>query len=111
MRLDRVAADRAIRRTIADPLRLDLVAAAWGIHSIVNENMAAAARLHIIERNRDPRDFALASSGGAGAMHACIRRAGWRSYSVWGRLASGLLRTWGFRSTTRTHPATVGYII
>ena len=39
---------------------------AWGIHDIVNENMASAARVHIAERGRDPRDYALLCTGGAG---------------------------------------------
>lgn len=68
--LDRDAAERAIRSSVAQPLDLDLVTAAWGIHSIVNESMAAAARLHILERNRDPRDVALFVSGGAAPAHA-----------------------------------------
>jgi len=68
--LDRAAAEGAIRSSIAQPLGLDPVAAAWGIHNIVNESMAAAARLHILERNRDPRDFALFVSGGAAPAHA-----------------------------------------
>jgi len=70
MRLDREAAERALCGNIAEPLRMELVAAAWGIHSVVNENMAAAARLHIIGKNRDPRDFALVAFGGAGPAHA-----------------------------------------
>lgn len=70
MRLDATAAADAITTSIAQPLNLELVDAAWGIHSIVNENMAAAARLHIIERNRDPRDFTMVASGGAGPAHA-----------------------------------------
>jgi len=70
MRLDTEAAERALRGNVAEPLHMDLVAAAWGIHSVVNENMAAAARLHIIEKNRDPRDFALVAFGGAGPAHA-----------------------------------------
>ena len=43
---------------------------AWGIHDVVNENMAGAARVHIAERGRDPRDFALLCTGGAGPVHA-----------------------------------------
>src|SRR5665811_802756 len=70
MRLDVDAARSAIVETVGDSLGLDVMEAAWGIHSIVNESMAAAARLHIIERNRDPRDFALVAFGGAGPAHA-----------------------------------------
>ena len=64
------AAEDAVRSRVAEPLDIDLPTAAWGIHSIVNGNMAAAARLHILERNRDPRDFTLFVSGGAAPAHA-----------------------------------------
>jgi N-methylhydantoinase A len=33
--------------------------------------MASAARVHIAERGRDPRDYALLCTGGAGPVHAC----------------------------------------
>ena len=46
------------------------VEAAWGIHDIVNENMAGAARVHIAERGRDPRRYALLCTGGGGPVHA-----------------------------------------
>ena len=60
----------AIERYLADRLKIELLDAAWGIHSIVNENMAQAARTHLIERNRDPRDSAIVAFGGAGPAHA-----------------------------------------
>src|SRR5262249_56705928 len=43
---------------------------AWGIHDVVNESMASAARVHIAERGRDPRHYALLCTGGAGPVHA-----------------------------------------
>ncbi|HET7035558.1 MAG TPA: hydantoinase/oxoprolinase family protein [Thermomicrobiaceae bacterium] len=55
---------------LSGPLDLERRAAAWGVHAIVNENMAQAARTHLIERNRDPRDVALVAFGGAGPAHA-----------------------------------------
>jgi len=70
MKLDREAAHRAVSE-IGKRVGLDPIAAAEGIVSICTENMAQAIRLALAERGRDPRDFALASSGGAGAMHAC----------------------------------------
>ncbi len=63
MRLDREAAERALRGNIAEPLRMELVAAAWGIHSVVNENMAAAARLHIIATRATSRSSPSAAPG------------------------------------------------
>ena len=44
---------------------------AWGIHSVVNESMAAAARVHIAERGHDARNFALLVTGGGGPVHGC----------------------------------------
>ena len=70
MRLDRRAAERAIEERIAGPLGLDTVGAAWGIHQVVNENMANAARVHAIERGKDPRAYPLFAFGGAGPVHA-----------------------------------------
>lgn len=70
MALDIDAARDAIRRDVADPLGLDLLAAAWGIHQVVNENMANAARIHAIERGKDPRAYPVFAFGGAGPVHA-----------------------------------------
>ena len=70
MRLDRDAALRAIREKVAKPLGLDEVQAAWGIHQVVNENMASAARIHAVERGKDPRAYPLFAFGGAGPVHA-----------------------------------------
>ena len=70
LRLDREAALRAIEEKVARPLGLDAVEAAWGIHEVVNENMANAARVHAIERGKDPRAYPLFAFGGAGPVHA-----------------------------------------
>jgi N-methylhydantoinase A len=69
MRLDATAARRAIDEHVARPLGLDVVEAAWGIHRVVNENMAAAARIHGIERGKDLRQYPLFAFGGAGPVH------------------------------------------
>ncbi len=70
MRLDVAAARRAIEERVARPLGLSLTEAAWGIHRVVNENMAAAARIHGIERGKDVRAYPLFAFGGAGPVHA-----------------------------------------
>lgn len=69
MALDAAAARRALTR-VATPLQLSEIQAAWGIYSVVNENMAAAARIHIIEKGKDPRRYAMVAFGGAGPAHA-----------------------------------------
>jgi N-methylhydantoinase A len=69
MRLGRQAAQRAVEEHVARPLGLDVTQAAWGIHRVVNENMAAAARIHGIERGKDLRSYPLFAFGGAGPVH------------------------------------------
>ena len=69
MALDVEAAAAAVGRLAAD-LGLDTIRTAWGIHDVVNENMAAAMRGHVAERNRDPRNYTLFAFGGAGPVHA-----------------------------------------
>src|SRR3990167_3010407 len=44
--------------------------AAFGVHDVVNENMAGAARVAIAERGRVPSEYALLATGGAGPVHA-----------------------------------------
>ncbi|RMF90169.1 MAG: hydantoinase/oxoprolinase family protein [Nitrospinota bacterium] len=70
MRLNLEKAREAIEKKIASPLGVDLTRAAWGIHQVVNENMANAARIHAIERGKDPRTYTLIAFGGAGPVHA-----------------------------------------
>lgn len=62
---------RAVIQPIADRLKLSLEATAEAIITITCENMAQAIKLVLVDRGRDPRDFVLASFGGAGPMHAC----------------------------------------
>jgi N-methylhydantoinase A len=69
MRID-MAAARAALEGLAARVKLPLTEVAWGIHDVVNENMAGAARVHVAERGRDPRDYALLCTGGAGPVHA-----------------------------------------
>ncbi|MBI3300709.1 MAG: hydantoinase/oxoprolinase family protein [Deltaproteobacteria bacterium] len=70
MRLSLAKARRAIGEKVAGPLGVDLMRAAWGIHQVVNENMANAARMHLVEKGRDPRRYSLIAFGGAGPVHA-----------------------------------------
>jgi N-methylhydantoinase A len=67
--LDLPAARRAIQERIAAPLGLSIEEAAWGIHHIVNESMANAARIHTLERGKDPHRFPVFAFGGAGPVH------------------------------------------
>ena len=70
MRLDPLLARAAIERDVARHLKVGADQAALGIHEIVNENMANAARVQAIERGQDPAGHVLVAFGGAGPVHA-----------------------------------------
>ncbi|MFI5012423.1 MAG: hydantoinase B/oxoprolinase family protein [Hyphomicrobiales bacterium] len=69
MSLDREAAERALA-SVGAKLKLTPLETAWGIHRTVTESMAAAARIHIVEKGKDPRRYAMVGFGGAGPAHA-----------------------------------------
>lgn len=71
MKLDRESARRGIENHIARPLGISFIQAVWGIHDLINETMAAAARTHIAEKGGNPRLVTIAAFGGAGPVHAC----------------------------------------
>ncbi len=70
MPLDRDAALRGIERRVAEPLGVDTMVAVWGIHDLINETMAAAARTHIAEKGGNPHVVTVTAFGGAGPVHA-----------------------------------------
>jgi len=99
IRLDTRAAERAISEHIARPLRLDPVAAAYGMFHVINVNMAAAIREISVQKGYDPREFPLICAGGAGPIHGAMIAAELgidrivvpRESSIF--CASGMLRT------------------
>ena len=70
MRLDLGAARSAIERDIAVPLAITIEEAAWRIHDVANEAMAAAVRRQIVEKGAAEEVGVLVAFGGAGPVHA-----------------------------------------
>lgn len=70
MPLDAAAA-AAAAASVGERLDLGAVETAAGIHEIVNQNMAAAARMHAVEQGIDLRGVSVLAFGGAGPVHAC----------------------------------------
>jgi len=70
MALNVDSAKSAVMEKVAKPLGIELIQACWGIHQVVDENMASAARIHCIEKGRDPSGFLFIAFGGAGPLHA-----------------------------------------
>ena len=69
--LDEQAARQAIDVHVAQPLGLDVLAAAEAILTVANAKMAGAIRVVSIEKGHDPRQFAYMPFGGGGALHVC----------------------------------------
>ncbi len=107
-RLDPAAARRAVER-VAAGLGTTLIAAAEGIHRVVNTNMAEGIRLVSVRRGADPRRFALLAFGGAAGLHITeVARALEITRIVVPR-AAAVLSAWGMLATdlryelVRTH--------
>ena len=69
MKLDVAAARDSLAASIGEPLRMSAPEAAWGVHQVVNEAMANAARVHVVERGKNPRALPVVAFGGAGPVH------------------------------------------
>ena len=99
------------RRWIGWPraLKVDRIAAAEGVHRVVNTNMAEGIRLVSVRRGVDPRRFALLSFGGAAGLHVTdVARQLDLTRVVVPRVAA-VLSAWGMLATdlrfevSRTH--------
>lgn len=70
MKLDKEAARRGVEEKVAKPLGVSFIQAVWGIHDLINETMAAAAKTHIAEKGGNPKIITIVAFGGAGPVHA-----------------------------------------
>lgn len=70
MPLDKQASEKALDNKVAAPLGTSIVEAAFGIHDLINETMAAAAKTHIAEKGGNPNIVTISAFGGAGPVHA-----------------------------------------
>ncbi|MFH1115892.1 MAG: hydantoinase/oxoprolinase family protein [Pseudomonadota bacterium] len=70
MPLNLEAAHKAIEEKVAKLLNTSVTEAAFGIHDLINETMAAAAKTHIAEKGGNPNVITITAFGGAGPVHA-----------------------------------------
>jgi N-methylhydantoinase A len=68
--IDHAAALAAVKQRLAEPLGLDVRAAAAAVIDVVNHAMAEVLKIVSVQRGYDPREFVLAAFGGAGPLHA-----------------------------------------
>lgn len=70
MALDATGAAAGLEETIGKPQQRSLIEAAWTVHDVINETMAAAVRMHVTERGGNPEAATMVAFGGAGPVHA-----------------------------------------
>ncbi len=68
--LDPGRVQQAFADKITPELGIKSQDAALGVQRIVDETMAAATRMHLAEKGRDPRQYTIIAFGGAGPVHA-----------------------------------------
>ncbi len=71
LRLSRRRAEQAIKRRVADPMKMTVLEAAAAIRKIVDSKMSQAIFKEVALKGYDPRKFALLAYGGNGATHCC----------------------------------------
>ncbi|HYM92184.1 MAG TPA: hydantoinase/oxoprolinase family protein [bacterium] len=107
-RLDPEAAGRAVAR-VARQLGCPVVAAAEGIHRVVNTNMAEGIRRVSVRRGVDPRRFTVLAFGGAAGLHVTQVARQLEITRVIVPRAAAVLSAWGMLTTdlryelVRTH--------
>ncbi|MGE0802683.1 MAG: hydantoinase/oxoprolinase family protein, partial [Lautropia sp.] len=69
MALDVAATRAAMQARVADAIGVDARRAAWGVHEIINEDVARAFRVHASERGVDIRHSSMIVFGGSGPLH------------------------------------------
>jgi N-methylhydantoinase A len=116
IRLDQGGAARGIEEHLARPLGRDRIAAAWTVHDVVNETMAAAVRMHVTERGGNPERATLFAFGGAGPVHAVNLAAKLGVAKVIVPLRAGVLSALGLviapvaYDLVRTHRVPLSYV-
>ena len=107
-KLDTSAAETALDG-LAHQLGVDRMAAAEGVHRVVNTNMAEGIRLVSVRRGVDPRRFALLSFGGAAGIHITDVARQLEIGRVFVPRVASVLSAWGMLATdlryevSRTH--------
>lgn len=69
MLLDTDAARRVLAEGLGAALGVDAERAAWGVHEVINEDVAKAFRVHASERGVDYRRCSMVVFGGSGPIH------------------------------------------
>jgi N-methylhydantoinase A len=97
-RLDVEAATGVVAKLAAE-LGIETIAAAAGIHRLVNSRMADGVRVATVRRGVDPRGYTLLAFGGAAGLHITAVAAYLGMSRVVVPLAASVLSAWGMLNT------------
>jgi N-methylhydantoinase A len=108
LRLSLPHVQHAVER-LAGKLDIGAEAAAAGIRDLVVENMAAATRMHLAEKGRDPRGYTLMAFGGAGPVHAYALAKRLKIPRIIVPVGAGVMSAFGFLVAAPTVDDVRGY--
>jgi N-methylhydantoinase A len=69
MAIDVARARTAMASGVGERLGVEALQAAWGVHEVINEDVARAFRVHASERGADYRNCSMIVFGGSGPLH------------------------------------------
>lgn len=99
----------AIKERLASPLEISVDKAAEGIQNIINESMAAATRMHLAEKGKDPRSHTMLAFGGAGPVHAYGLAKALKISKIVVPMGAGVISAFGFLVAAPTTDNSRGY--
>ncbi|QBY56197.1 hydantoinase/oxoprolinase family protein [Cupriavidus oxalaticus] len=106
--VDRVEA--AILTRLAQQLDMDTRPVAIGIQAVVTETMAAATRVHMAEKGKDPRAYSMIAFGGAGPVHAYALAKLLKVRRIIIPMGAGVISAFGFLITAPAVNDVRGYV-
>lgn len=92
LQIDLASADRVLATLDADA---DARGAASAVRRLLDEKMAEACRLHLVETQASPRDRVLIASGGGGPLHAAFVAERIGIDTIFCSREAGILSAWG----------------
>ena len=108
-KLDKKAAEKAIREKIAVPLKMDVIEAAAGIYDIINAHMSDLIKKQVARAGHVPEEFVIYSFGGAGPLHAAAYGEEIGAQKVYIFPTSAVFSAFGVASADIVHTYTFSY--
>ncbi len=110
LQLERRLAEKAVHRSIAEPLRMTVTEAANGMIEIANAGMTGALQLISVEKGIDPRGFVLVAFGGCGPLFAAALAGALQMRTVLVPPSPGVTSALGLLATDLRHDYVRTYI-